>query len=276
MVYSRRARICSGFFVCLTSVAVPRSFLLRSIALPGGTRRKGNILADVTREPRAYELMAVFVPELSDEELVEQIERVTKYITDQQGVITEVLRESPWGRRRLAYTIRFNSVDYRDGIYVVYHFDNVPSGVFDIERELKLDVRVMRYLLVHDDPLAGEKDTGQNIEGEDAETDGEASADAPVAAAVDDATTEVAEAAPVVDEAPAEVAAVTPVEEAPAEVAEAAPVEEAAAEVAAVEDAPVEAETEVVEEVAAADEPEAEVEAPAEDAPTSEEETKED
>ena len=234
-------------------------------------------MADVTRDPRAYELMAVFVPELSDEELVEQIERVTGYITDQQGVITEVLRESPWGRRRLAYTIRFNSVDYRDGIYVVYHFDNVPSGVFDIERELKLDVRVMRYLLVHDDPLAGEKDTGQTIEGEDAETDGETSAVAPATAAdSDEASDDVAVTAPVVEEAPAEVAQVAPAEETPAEVAEVAPVEEAAAEVAAVEVAPVEAEADVVEEVAAVVEPEVKVVVPPEDAPTSEEETKED
>jgi small subunit ribosomal protein S6 len=202
--------------------------------------------------------MAVFVPELSDEELVEQIERVTGYITDQQGVITEVLRESPWGRRRLAYTIRFNSVDYRDGIYVVYHFDNVPSGVFEIERELKLDIRVMRYLLVHDDPLAGEKDTGQHdeaVEGEDVAAEGEATTEA-TAAPAEEATAPVEEVA-ATDEAPAPAAEPESVEEAPVE-AQAAPAEDAPAEV------------EPVVEV------EVETEAPAEVASSSDEDTKED
>jgi len=227
--------------------------------------------------------MAIFVPELSDEEFVEQIERVTGYITDQKGVITETLRESPWGRRRLAYTVRFNSVDYRDGIYVVYHFDNVPSSVIEIERELKLDVRVMRYLLVHDDPLAGEKDTGQTVEGaEDAEdadatTPAATEAVATVAPAAEVASTEPAPAsAETIDEttSPAEVALVeeTPVEtvsdvEAPAEV-------KAPAETAAEVEVPAEAERASIDAAPAV--AEEEVEVPAPDAPATEEEIKED
>jgi ribosomal protein S6 len=165
--------------------------------------------------------MAVFVPELSDEELVEEIERVTRYITDTSGVVTEVLRESPWGRRRLAYTIRFNGIDYRDGIYVVFHFDNVPNGISDIERELKLDVRVMRYLLVHDDPLAGEQGNGLALEGEAAEGE---------EAEGEETTTDTApvEAAETRTDAEEPVADIAQEDDAPAE--EAAPAEAAAEE----------------------------------------------
>lgn len=118
-------------------------------------------MATVTRDPRAYELMSVLIPELSEEDNQAAIEKLGSYITTATGEITETLTDSPWGRRRLAYTIRSNNVDYRDGYYLVTHFSATPNSITDIERELKLDTNVMRYLIVMDDPLAGEKVTGQ-------------------------------------------------------------------------------------------------------------------
>lgn len=101
--------------------------------------------------------MAVFTPDLSEEDNQAQIEKVSTFITNAGGTVKEALTESPWGRRRLAYTVRFNNVDYRDGFYTVYHFDAAPSYLAELERDLKLDNSTMRYLLVHDDPKAGEK-----------------------------------------------------------------------------------------------------------------------
>ena len=115
-----------------------------------------------TRIPRAYELMSVLLPDMPEEDTSAAIERVNGYITDVAGEITETLTDSPWGRRRLAYTVRFNGQDYRDGYYVVTHFSAAPNAILDIERELKLDTGVMRYLLVMDDPKAGEKVTEQD------------------------------------------------------------------------------------------------------------------
>lgn len=129
------------------------------------TQRKESLLASVTRDLRAYELMTVFIPDLSEEDNQAALDKVTRYITDATGEITETLTDSPWGRRRLAYTIRSNSVDYRDGFYVVTHFSASPASITDIERELKLDTNVMRYLIVMDDPLAGEQSTGQEAAG---------------------------------------------------------------------------------------------------------------
>jgi small subunit ribosomal protein S6 len=228
--------------VCSMSVARPRSFLPRRMERAEESRRKGNNLADVTRDPRAYELMAVFIPELSDEDLTAQIDRVSGYITDQSGTITEVLHDSPWGRRRLAYTMRFNSIDYRDGVYVLYHFDGIPSSITEIERELKLNTSLMRYLLVHNDPLAGEKVRPGSLE--------EGAAEATPA---DEGAEETESAAP---------AEAAPVEEAPAPAAE----EPAVAEAAPAEDAP----------APAADAPAATDEAPAPEAAATDEETKED
>lgn len=114
-------------------------------------------MAGSEREPRAYELMTVFIPELSEEDNQAQIERVGEYISSAGGTVKETRIESPWGRRRLAYEIRFNNVDYRDGYYTLYLFDSAPSLLTALERDLKLDTSTMRYLLVHDDPKAGEK-----------------------------------------------------------------------------------------------------------------------
>jgi len=114
-------------------------------------------LVTETREPRAYELLSVLIPDLTDEDTAGTIDRMSGYITNVSGDITEVITDSPWGRRRLAYTIRFNGQDYRDGVYVLTHFSATPSVITEIERDLKLDTSVMRYLLVMDDPKAGEK-----------------------------------------------------------------------------------------------------------------------
>lgn len=128
-------------------------------------------MANQERDPRAYELMTVFVPELSEEDSQAQVDKVATYISNAGGSLTETLTSSPWGRRRLAYTIRFNGVDYRDGIYTVYHFDSAPSNLTELERDLKLDNSTIRYLLVHDDPKAGEQ-----FSEDAAEEGGEASA----------------------------------------------------------------------------------------------------
>ncbi|MBA2468300.1 MAG: 30S ribosomal protein S6, partial [Chloroflexia bacterium] len=63
-------------------------------------------MASYAREPRAYELMVILLPELAEDDLSGASDRVSKYITDASGAIKETLSDSPWGRRRLAYTIR--------------------------------------------------------------------------------------------------------------------------------------------------------------------------
>lgn len=121
-------------------------------------------MANENRDPRAYELMSVLIPDMPEEDTTAAIERLNGYITSANGEVKESLTDSPWGRRRLAYTMRFNNVDYRDGYYLLTHFSATPHVISEIERDLKLDTQVIRYLLVMDDPRVGEKDTGQNDE----------------------------------------------------------------------------------------------------------------
>jgi len=94
-------------------------------------------------------MMVVFAPTVSEEGLPEAIERVSGYVTSQNGEVQSSLHENPWGRRRLAYQID----DHRDAFYVLYRFTSIASAITEIEREIKLDETVIRYLLVRYDEM---------------------------------------------------------------------------------------------------------------------------
>jgi len=99
------------------------------------------------RAPRTYELMVILHPDLTEEDLPVEIDRISGYVSASAGVIEETLRESPWGRRRLAYPIRHGGRDLRDGFYVVYHLDIAPDKVTEVEREMKLNEQIIRYMV---------------------------------------------------------------------------------------------------------------------------------
>lgn len=104
------------------------------------------------RAPRKYELMTIVHPEVDDETLPGELDRISGYITAAGGELIESLRESPWGRRRLAYPIRSGGKDVRDGYYTVWHFSIGPSRLDELERELKLNTQVIRYLVLSWEP----------------------------------------------------------------------------------------------------------------------------
>lgn len=100
-------------------------------------------------EPRDYEMMVVVTPTVAEEGLPPVIERVSGYITSQGGTVSSAIHENPWGRRRLAYQIN----DHRDAFYVLYRFIARGESVIEIEREMKLDEAIIRYLVVRYDEM---------------------------------------------------------------------------------------------------------------------------
>lgn len=146
------------------------------------------------RQPRNYELMTVLIPDLDEEATNAQVERV-KAIVSASGEIADTLQSSPWGRRRLAYTIRHNSQDYRDGYYLLTYFTALPDTTAEIERELKLDDQVMRFLLLQSEPyVAPVPETAESEEAEAERAAGSATEEA--APAVNAATQPAPTAAP--------------------------------------------------------------------------------
>ncbi len=90
---------------------------------------------------RNYELVYVLQPELEEESVAANSQRIEQLITANGGLISET---KPWGKRRLAYPID----GYRDGRYTLIRFEIDPQSIQELERTLKLIEEIIRYLLV--------------------------------------------------------------------------------------------------------------------------------
>lgn len=89
---------------------------------------------------RAYELVFVVHPELDDSAFKELIERIKSWITDAGGQVTKT---DLWGKRRLAYPLRKQI----EAQYVLLQVQMAPSFCAQLERNLRLQEYVLRYLL---------------------------------------------------------------------------------------------------------------------------------
>jgi small subunit ribosomal protein S6 len=107
---------------------------------------------------RRYELMLVLRPDTPDEQVQALLDRATRSIAAAGGQIVKV---SPWGRRRLAYQIG----QHREGSYFLVLFDAPPEAVLELERGLNITEEVMRHLVTRVERPAARRP--QTEEGED-------------------------------------------------------------------------------------------------------------
>ena len=89
---------------------------------------------------RNYEVALVADPELDEKSLTELETRITEKIRAIGGTPGKVDR---WGRRRLAYPIRKR----RDGYYLFLQAQLPESAGVELERDLRLQEPVLRFLL---------------------------------------------------------------------------------------------------------------------------------
>lgn len=97
-----------------------------------------------------YECVLVFDPNLSDQAVDERIGKVEALIKSHSGSISE---KDAWGKRQLAYPIEGKE----SGNYVCLQFEGDNSAVVDIERSLRIDESVLRYLTVLKDKYAPDR-----------------------------------------------------------------------------------------------------------------------
>jgi small subunit ribosomal protein S6 len=90
---------------------------------------------------RRYEMVYIINPNLDTESLNEVIAKFTDIITKFKG---SVLKIHEWGKRKLAYEVK----KFDKGYYVVCDFCGGPNTVNELERNLKLDDRVLKYITV--------------------------------------------------------------------------------------------------------------------------------
>lgn len=150
-------------------------------------------MRDQARAPRKYELMTILHPDIAEESLPGELDRISGMITSAGGELIETLQDSPWGRRRLAYPIRSGGRDVRDGYYTVWRFALGPHRVHDLERELKLNTQLIRFIVVswEPQPLDPKAIEAAEIAAEDAAAAAYAAAQAAAAAEAEGAATTV-------------------------------------------------------------------------------------
>ena len=98
---------------------------------------------------REYELVYIFDSTLEEPQINEHLERFHELLKTPESP-EPVTEANHWGKRTLAYQIRGKEVGY----YVVVHFTAEPSLLGELERAIKLDEAVIRYLIVLNEGLS--------------------------------------------------------------------------------------------------------------------------
>ena len=97
---------------------------------------------------RQYELYLVLDAELEEENVNAVVEKLTELVTAGDGKTPgEVLKVVARGKRRLAYPVKKKT----EGQDVILALQTPQQALREMERVLKLDERVLRYLLVRTD-----------------------------------------------------------------------------------------------------------------------------
>lgn len=91
-----------------------------------------------------YELVFIVRPNLGEEGVTALTDRVNEVIAAQSGVVQGV---EMWGKRTLAYPIKKQF----EGIYILNRIAMPPQGTAEVERLLRFNEDVLRYLIVRTD-----------------------------------------------------------------------------------------------------------------------------
>lgn len=90
---------------------------------------------------RHYETGVIIAPNLSDEEIDQQIRQMIDLIISMKG---NLLREERWGKRKLAYPIK----KFTDGYYLFLDYEAEPAVPAELERRFRQSDQILRYMTV--------------------------------------------------------------------------------------------------------------------------------
>ena len=138
---------------------------------------------------RRYESVWVVNGDLPDEEVKSAIDKFSKIISSQGGTLVGL---DEWGRRKLAYKIQGTIRGY----YVLADFAGTSETVKELERNYRIDDRIIRFLTT-------KKSDKVNLESLQAEIAAKAEPAEPEAAAPVEVAAPAAAAAPEEPAAPA-------------------------------------------------------------------------
>lgn len=93
---------------------------------------------------RTYEVMYIVDPETAADKIVALNEAVGKLIEKEGGTI---VRMDDIGMRTLAYPIKKR----KDGYYVLYEIDGTGQEIMELERRMRVNDAIIRYVTVRVD-----------------------------------------------------------------------------------------------------------------------------
>lgn len=93
---------------------------------------------------RTYELMFIVRPDMTEEDQDKLISYLENAVTSSGGQVKNVEK---MGKRRLAYTVR----KFHDGIYILLTFEGSGGLVHELERRLRVNEPVIKFLSVRID-----------------------------------------------------------------------------------------------------------------------------
>jgi small subunit ribosomal protein S6 len=88
-----------------------------------------------------YETLTVLHPDLGEAGAKEVVQKVRGIL---EAGRAEIKKVDEWGMRELAYPIR----KQRRGIYALVEYKSEPQAVAELERQLKLNDQVLRFITV--------------------------------------------------------------------------------------------------------------------------------
>lgn len=94
-----------------------------------------------------YEIVIVWNPQLNENLISENIEKIKKIIHIDSGEITKT---EVWGIKKLAYPIK----KFSNGNYVYLQFNTPPQIIKQLNEFLQLNENILRYLIIR---LRGER-----------------------------------------------------------------------------------------------------------------------
>lgn len=89
----------------------------------------------------SYETLCIFHPELPEPRVKELAAWMQQLVENGQGTVSEL---EEWGMRDLAYRIK----KQRRGYFVRLEYDSNPAALKELERNLRLNESVLRFLSV--------------------------------------------------------------------------------------------------------------------------------
>jgi small subunit ribosomal protein S6 len=88
-----------------------------------------------------YETIVVGAPTLTEEEFAAVVTSLEAVIADGKGTL---IRTEPWGKKKLAYRI----LKFDEGYYTLIFYEAEPSVVKEIERRIRMNDTLMRFITV--------------------------------------------------------------------------------------------------------------------------------